>query len=742
MKQLNFRYIVILLGIIFPIISEVYAADNRESVIVLKRSVSKIIENKNDSLYETEIVESHLLLNDFKAINRYNVLYFNVNDEISVYLKNKDSDFKLISVGENLLISKTSYLGILKDDDYLDEEDEDIKKVSIPDLDPGDEILIITKSRNFIGDEKNNPPSVLNLVLSGGLPGGQLYLADQISRRVQYNYLNAVDGKKTRLYFFEMDFPITNLNFQITIPKTIYFSYLTKNISFTENKIDKGDSITYFFSTSNLNKKKIEPWSLRLIDNPHISFQVLKINNKKKAKSHGIFFSQNQINKIDSTNILKFYLERKKLMEIKYKDELKKFDYIKSAYKTKDAKKYIFNWLNYLKNENFKKFIYRSLGRYQVNFNSEYLVFNLARISEKFLTPYKVSIYLPEKLGSLDSLSSSEYLSYFITIYFKDAPITFYGSEINSLGLAKPNNIHNAEAFEISVNSLKLKTKYELKRVKLPAIKISPNRIQQEIKLSFDTSTFISKMAITTKYFGSYRNPFIYSEESRFAYVDSLLQALSKYRIFVFANTSIYDKTYNWEALAAEEKRLVEDNRNYNLKRFKLKGEETMKNYFNLISYDTIYYNTKSFYYTETEQEVIKTEKITIKDFVVQSGNYYVLNIGKILYDIPDYKKFELNRRSAIYHEDFFDYYHEYKVLIPYPYTLTNIKPLQFDIQNEVGQFVVEANFEKPVLNIKIKRQFYNLISPANTIAAYRELLKAAVDFSNKQLFLEKEGNQ
>ncbi len=742
MKQLISRYYFILFAILFPIISLAQSSRNNESVVVIKKSISKFIENKNDSLFETELIETHLLLNDFKAINKFNVLYFNLEDEVSVFLKNKNSDFKLISIGENLMVSKSSFLGIPNGEDYLIDDNEDIKKVSVPDLDPGDEILIITKTRNFIGDEKLKSPSLLNLLLSGGLPGGQLYLADQISKRIQYNYLTAIEGNRIRFKFFEINYPIESLTFKVTMPKGVYFNYNLRDINFQSNKNESSDSISYLFTASNLKKRKSEPWTFIVFDNPHISFQIIKVKSKKKAKAYGYFFEGDNILKIDTSNILKYYLERKKLTEIKYRIELKEYDYIKSEYKTKDPKKYIFNWLRYQKSQNFREFIYKSSNNYQINFNSEYLVFNIARFSEKFLIPYKVTIYLPQKFGSLDSLASTEFLRYFITINFKDGPLTFYGSEINSLGLNKPSDIHNAEAYEIEVNSLKIKTKYKVNKVKLAPIKTSPNRIQQDLKLSFDTSTFNTKMAITTKYFGSYRNPFVYSEESRFAYIDSLLEALKEYRFFAFTNTSFYDKTYNWDALAAEERRLAGEYRNFNLKKFKTKEEQIMKNYFNLISYDTIYYNTKSFYYTETDQEVIKTEKLTIKDFVIQSGNYYVINVGKILYDIPDYKDFDLDRRTSIYLDNFFDYYHEYKILIPYPYVLSDIKCLNFDIQNEEGQFVVEASFDKPVLNIKIKRQFYNLISPASSISAYRELLKAAVDFSNKQLFLQKEGNQ
>lgn len=68
MKQLISRYYFILFAILFPIISLAQSSRNNESVVVIKKSISKFIENKNDSLFETELIETHLLLNDFMIL--------------------------------------------------------------------------------------------------------------------------------------------------------------------------------------------------------------------------------------------------------------------------------------------------------------------------------------------------------------------------------------------------------------------------------------------------------------------------------------------------------------------------------------------------------------------------------------------------------------------------------------------------------------------------------------------------
>lgn len=723
----------------------------KESSVILYHKVSYNVvddsyyNNRYKIFFKNDLV---IRLNDKASIEQYNSMEFPKDVELEIEVINKDGSTIEVTYGNkdywnNHNADKDkSFTEFYK---LVENSKNEKRKYAIPDLDTGD--LIVIKTR-FVTEKfyklsnfktfKNL--SIFCLFIYPLSPFVPRLIKGSFNEKYEdsyFEYLNldyVINNKENTLY----------KKIEIKVSEELNVNYNVYNGCKTfEKKYDPDTySNVYWMSDSFLTKTKNEIWSSNFYQNPYFSFKTYYINRKSKARDKEIFKSkESDIKTFSIKQIKKFYKKNERFLYLNNKKKIRSFH--KSNPKAKsilDPKKYVFEYLKYKKNQNLNNFIFDNVkDPYRITFYSKDLVFELVSIAKRFLLPYNVYLIVPKEFGKLEDISSVDKFRYAIEINFKSGPITFYGSEINSLGLTKPAYLSGAEAYKIKGAHYSKIQGINISKVSFPELTEIENGTITDISIDLNSDTLNTKIKRTTAYFGSNKNSLQYSQNFIFYYIDSIINSAKEFNEeFLFVDSRIYDKEFSDKDLYSENERLINSFRANVNEFFKQTSLEKLSQEFLVSKMDTSYLDFTN-YFNNPLNPISHIEIFDIDGFVIKSSSRMIINLGSLIesqVELVDEE--DRNRSSAIIQPNLRKFENKIRIKIPKGYKPIGLESFKFNIDNEVGSFISTVNFSSDYIEISIIKSYKKIFTEKDSWPLYLEFLDAANDFRYKKLILER----
>lgn len=694
--------------------------------------------------YENKLV---IRLNDMASIEKYNSIEFPKYFFLDIEVVNKDgSNVKVVEGIDDYWNSKNSLTMDNPEKFYelVEESSNEKRKYAIPDLDTGDIIIIKTsfsEKRGFqkpqLGRYRTN--IITMFIFYPMIPLSFKQFTNSFNEKYLHSYYeflnlnNVFKNKENTLY----------KNVEITIHDKLYANFEVNNgcKPFTIKKEKSDSKIIYSISDSFLVKHKPEIWSSEYLDAPNYSFKVFNFSRKSFAKDKEIFVSgDHSLTKINKKQVKQYYKRCERFLHVRKKHKFK--DYHAKNPKAKsilDPKKYIFEYLNFKKLENFYDFLQKDDDNYRVSFYSKELIFDLVYIAKRFLLPYNVYLIVPKEFGKLEDISSVDKFRYAIEIRFKSGPITFYGSEINSLGLIKPAYISGAGAYKIKGANYSNIQGFHISKIVLPEITEIEHGTSTQIYIDLNPDTTRTKINRITSYFGSNRNKLQYSQNFIYYFIDSIINNSKEInQDFLVLDPSIYKNDFSDNDLFEENERLINSFRINANEYFKQSSLEKLSEEFIVSKVDTSFLDFSD-YLNDNLNPIHHTEVFSIEGFSYKTNNGIVINLGTLIesqVDLVD--EDDRVRTNRIVQPNLRKFENKIIINLPKGYKPIGLDNFKFNIENEVGSFTSIPTFIDGKLEILVTKSYKKIFADKELWSSYLEFLDAANDFNYKKLILVK----
>jgi hypothetical protein len=160
--------------------------------------------------------------------------------------------------------------------------------------------------------------------------------------------------------------------------------------------------------------------------------------------------------------------------------------------------------------------------------------------------------------------------------------------------------------------------------------------------------------------------------------------------------------------------------------------------------YDIENVNIKDFKLVATgmwsEEPVFKyQDRFVMNDYISKTGQNYLLEVGQLVGSQVKLDDEELaGRTENIYLEVPRSYTQVLEIEIPEGFTPMGIDELNMNIGNSTGSFVSTAEFSNRIMKITTQKKYNHSFEPADNWSLMVEFLKAAYDFTQKKILLQK----
>lgn len=723
----------------------------KESSVILSQNISYNLtqytsENDNYRIfYNNEMV---IRLNDKAAIEKYNSIEFPKDFELEIEVVNKDGSSIQVVYGTTDYWNDLNKSKLSNPRDFyklIEESSDEKRKYAIPDLDTGDLIVIktnYTNNKKYIGSSDRYYRTIIigMIVLYPLIPFTPWAFKESHKDKYENSYFEYLNID----HLFRNNENTLFKRFEISLPKYLNVNYETQNgCKPFKIEYDKYESrYRYSVTDSFIIKSKNEIWSSDYLDNPYFSFKTYFVNKKSKAKDKEIFKSpKSKISIFSLKQVKKFYLKNERFLYINNRKKFRKYhENNPKGAAIRDPQKYIFEYLNFKKAENFNKFLFNNDNNsYRISFYSKDLVFELVSIAKRFLLPYNVYLIVPKEFGKLEDISSVDKFRYAIEINFKSGPITFYGSEINSLGLIKPAYLSGAEAYKIRGAHYSKIQGVKISKVNFPEFNDIEHGTSTEINIDLNPDTTITKIKRKTAYFGSNKTKLQYSQNYVYYYLDSILSNTDELKnSFFFVDPKIYKDEFTDEDLYAENDRLINSFRKSANEYIKQSSLEKLSEEFFVTKVDTSYLDFSE-YLNDVLKPIYHTESFNLAGFSYKTPSGIVLNLGSLIESqVELIDNDDRVRTNSIVQPNLRKFENKIIINIPKGYKPLGLENFKFNIDNEVGSFISKPSFEDGKLEILVTKSYKKVIADKELWSSYLEFLDAANDFNYKKLILVK----
>lgn len=205
----------------------------------------------------------------------------------------------------------------------------------------------------------------------------------------------------------------------------------------------------------------------------------------------------------------------------------------------------------------------------------------------------------------------------------------------------------------------------------------------------------------------------------------------------------------HWKGKKSKLEILKEKNKTKDIEAFEARHAENLKKQEESIKAEIKYYHDMDVKELETysftklgvtpdQPEMVYNVKYTLDGLVKRAGNNYILDAGKLIGTQVKLEDGTRDRTIDVYMSFPRGYEHEIKVAIPDGYKVENIKNLNYNIDNECGQFISSASVEGASLVIKVKKVYKNNYEPTNNWSKLVQMIDAANAFFGQSVVFKK----
>ena len=132
-------------------------------------------------------------------------------------------------------------------------------------------------------------------------------------------------------------------------------------------------------------------------------------------------------------------------------------------------------------------------------------------------------------------------------------------------------------------------------------------------------------------------------------------------------------------------------------------------------------------------------EEFEVEDLLKKAGPNYIVDLPKLIGSQVGLEEKDINRKYDVYYDYPRSYYNEVSLEIPEGYSVSGLEKLNVNIDNEMGYFISSAEVEGSTLTLKTQKGYKtNYISVEDWPKAV-SFLEAAFQFTQERILLKKE---
>ncbi len=565
-----------------------------------------------------------------------------------------------------------------------------------------------------------------------------------VTKHTTYN--NIVEVFEPWLYSLVDNYPIMKNIVELRTLRKCYTNIASLNGAPEFIKTDNEDVTTFVMELDNIEEGEFNRWFYPYRQYPAVKFQAFYFTNKGARYQPLIYkfidkknivrkgFTESEIEdflgylikswKTDytlSSRITSFL--HSNLVGVNKTDQILR-EAVNYARQEQNRKDYLRHYL-YRDNTDENKEVYGD-PYYNSNFETVSLV---AGILSAKKVPYELFLTTSNKTGTID-----EYVlpaDVILGVHVK-SDTDYYVSNVNKFSILgeMQHYIQGNRAFAVPVNAYQVNT---IKEITLP---VNGEEFSQQVTNSHVTIGGVGMDSLVVerdvavlgylKYY--YQNNLITAQE----YLDSCR-----------------DDVYGYETL--EQKKMSKKKKLFLLEKVKQKEiqnkDDRLARYEKMLlsEYNLEKINITGFKLQATgmwpDSPVFKyTDSFSTDAYISKAGPNYLLEVGRFLggqVKLTD-EELEEEREEGIYQEIPRKFVENLSIAIPEGYKPVGIKDLITEVSNEAGTFKTEAEFSDGILIIKSTKIYHQKYLPSDKWGLMIEFIKAASDFTQKKVLLEK----
>ena len=685
---------------------------SNESAVILYRDIGYFYVAKRNNIEYQQVLRKRIKLLDKSAIETYSEFSFAETFEVSKGFTSRGG--KMLAAFKVIKPDGTEKEFDM--DNAIDIEGEDgekVKKIAIPDLEPGD---ILDYFYYIYEPFKASRAYFFSPVIStiqDKYPIGEQRISFQVENDflISFNSYNGAPNLKLE----EESFKDQKRYFLSPREKTLVYSIIDKDR-------EKADDVRWLYSRRVL---------------PIIKFRVVYTRGLGMAGySESAFLGEEKeikknIYKDDVLNYLQY-----RLSGIKKDPFMVKHLKAKKLYKVKGKEKEMLEEAYYFERYNHiisrmefgeygtgtKVFMATSLGyRYQ----EMSFIRDMVGILNAQDIDFRILVMVPRYLGNLKQLLFSQELQYIIEVKL-DKPYYLAPFDLYSTPGSFSEDLEGVTAFAFKYQGARLVFD---RNKEMPISSHLENNSFNTMQLSINSdmktisATRFNKETGHNKSSSQYRGvkPFELFEED-FNHFDEDLQM------------NYSDKRHNTPEYKDKIKTILEKEEEERIERLKEDAENEFE--VSIPTYEPP--RVMSLGRMSDNPEFIFQEEFEMEDLIKKAGPNYILEIPKLIGGQVGLEEKEINRKFDIFYDFPRSFDNEISLEIPEGYTIAGLNKLNKNIDNEMGYFISSASIEGSTLTIKTQKGYKtNFISVEDWPKAV-EFLEAAFQFTQEKLLLKK----
>lgn len=676
--------------------------------------------------------ESAVILKDHRYIQYINngkVVYFKSNKHQLIKIQDQASleGFSEISLDKDSKISfgwvtssrKETTIGIriikpngtVSSVDIKEEqvEEDDIRKIAIPNLEIGDIIDIYIQT-----DRKERD-----------YDGLDVYPA--VESTIKDNY------------------PILDYRIAVEVENDFFLNMNTYNgaPAVKEEATDRNATKMYVVEAQNVDKLETSRWYYPLVEEPTVKLQVAFARKRANEYAADIFKGEDgeRKAKVSEADVLD-YFDRKFNRASAYSAK-EVISYIeKGNFKTKAEK--LKAGLEYIRFDRYTRF-FEPIFSYQADIspgmasgkcsaiyygiyqNDQQVVNDLRAICENFDIDYDIVMVQPRYDGKLDDLLIKKNAR--VGLKFDTTPELFFFDFNEHMTLERfPEELEGAEAYVGSV--VKKRKISSVKRTVLKSSTASENVYSEKIDLSLNEDNKGFNMGRELSSTGHFETEYIYSWLHWSDFLKEDYKIYNEQLHFYECGSKKVQKRYKEQFDAFKSKKTEE----FRERREKAADREwdaaTVSNYTSEVV-ETGRYGV--------ETPLVIKETMTLKDgYIKNAGKNLIIEIGKFIGGQVELEKKERERTVDIYLNHAKTYTYEINLTIPDGYTVKGIDALNISVDNATGNFITTAVMDGAILKLKTTKTYKSNFLKNEQWKEMFLWLDAAFAFNQAKVLLEK----
>ncbi|MGJ8684336.1 MAG: DUF3857 domain-containing protein [Nonlabens sp.] len=675
--------------------------------------------------------ESAVILKDHRYIQYINsgkVVYFKSNKHQLVKILDQASleGFSEISLSKDSKISfgwgtssrKETTLGIriikpdgtesIVDVEAEEVEEDDVRKIAIPNLEIGDIIDIFIQT-----DRKER----------------------------DYDGLDVYPAVESTI---KDEYPILDYRIAVEVENDFFLNMNTFNgaPAVKEEETERNATKMYVVEAKNVEKLETSRWYYPLVEEPSVKLQVAFARRRSNEYNAEIFKGEDGERKSVATKAdVLDYFDRKFNRASSYSAK-EVIAYIKKGkYKTKAEK--LKAGLEFIRFNRYTRF-FEPIFAYQADIvtgtpktkcwdlymgiyeNDAQVINDLRAICESFKIDYDIVLVQPRFDGKLDDLLIKSNAR--VGLKFNTQPELFFFDFNENMTLERfPEQLEGAEAYVGSV--IKKKKISSVKRTTLSSSTAAENVYQEKLKLKLNDNKKGFQMDRELSATGHFEREYMFTW---IHWSDFLKEDYSKYEQEHFyecgSKKQVVKYAEQFEAL--ETKKLEE----FRERREKAAEREwsaaTVKDYTSKVI-ETGRYGDDS--------PLIVQETMTLNDgYIKKAGNNLIIEIGKFIGGQVELEKKERERTVDIYLNHAKTFIYEIDLEIPDGYTIKGLDALNNSVDNATGNFITTAVMEGNTLKVKTIKTYKSNYLKSEQWNDMAQWLDAAFAFNQAKVLLQK----